>query len=101
MSWFCVHFFNIAPIYAYCFWCCCGAGKGIYTPKAEGRHIAEARKQGKYKGRKAKKLPEFEAVYNRWKNGEITAVKAMSILGVSKSSFYRKVKSHISHEVDR
>ena len=66
----------------------------ILQRQREGIEIAKA--QGKYKGRKAKKLPEFEAVYNRWKNGEITAVKAMSMLGISKSSFYRKVKEHIS-----
>ena len=72
-----------------------------YILQRQKEGIAEAKRAGKYKGRKAKKLPEFEAVYNRWKNGEITAVKAMSILGISKSSFYRKIKNHLSHNVDR
>ncbi len=72
-----------------------------YILQRQKEGIAEAKRAGKYKGRKEKKLPEFEAVYNRWKNGEITAVKAMNILGISKSSFYRKVKNHLSHNVDR
>ena len=31
----------------------------------------------------------LQEMYNRWKNGEITAVAAMKELGVKKSTFYK------------
>ncbi|MDF2503064.1 recombinase family protein [Clostridium sp.] len=34
----------------------------------------------------------FFATYNRWKNDEITAVKAMEVLNMKKTTFYKKVK---------
>lgn len=63
----------------------------ILSRQKEGIEIAKA--DGKYKGRKAKELPaDFEAVIRKWQKGEITAVKAMKKLGISKSTFYRVVK---------
>lgn len=37
---------------------------------------------------------EFKEVYDRWKAGEMTAVKAMGELGVKKTTFYKLVKKH-------
>lgn len=37
---------------------------------------------------------EFKEVYNRWKAGEIIAVKAMAELGVKKTTFYKLVKEY-------
>lgn len=37
---------------------------------------------------------EFAKVYKSWKAGEITAVKAMELLGLAKATFYRKVKEY-------
>lgn len=62
----------------------------IRARQAEGIEIAKQR--GAYKGRKPKTPENFEEVYNAWKNNEITAVKAMELLNLSKTTFYRKVK---------
>ena len=34
----------------------------------------------------------FKAIYDQWKNGEITAVKAMELSGLKKNTFYSRVK---------
>lgn len=54
--------------------------------------IAIAKREGKYKGRKPIVLDNFEAVYALWKSGEITAVSASKELGISRYTFYNKVK---------
>jgi len=68
--------------------------------QAEG--IAIARAAGKYRGRKPVSVPadEFERVYTRWKNKQITAVKGMELLGVKRDVFYRLVREweEKSHE---
>lgn len=57
--------------------------------------IEAARRKGKHLGRPPLKLPDnFGEVYCRWKKGEITAKKAMGILGMSRSHYYRKVKEY-------
>lgn len=39
------------------------------------------------------KLPEnFDAVYASWRNGEITARKAIEMLGMKTSTFYKLVR---------
>jgi DNA invertase Pin-like site-specific DNA recombinase len=43
---------------------------------------------------KAQVTEEFKEVYNLWKTGEMTAVKAMSELGVKKTTFYKLVKEY-------
>ncbi|MEK4069918.1 recombinase family protein [Peribacillus sp. FSL R5-0717] len=43
---------------------------------------------------KATVTEEFKHVYNRWKSGEITAVKARGELGVKKTTFYKLVKEY-------
>lgn len=63
--------------------------------KRQREGIEAARKKGKHLGRPALKVPEqFPEVYGKWKNGKITAKKAMSILGMKSSNFYRKVKKY-------
>lgn len=40
----------------------------------------------------------FEEVYHTWKSKEITAVKAMQILGLKSNTFYRRVKEYESQK---
>lgn len=55
--------------------------------------LAVARQKGMKFGRPATETPEdFENIVKRWKNGEILAVEAIKILGMSKPTFYRKAK---------
>lgn len=58
--------------------------------------IAIAKSEGKYKGRKRIQLDqaEWDKVIRRWRAGEITAVRAMEILGVSRNTFYRRLKEY-------
>ena len=65
-----------------------------YILQRQREGIDAAKKQGKYTGRKPKQHPDFNKVISKWKNGEITAVKAASMLGMSKSTFYRKVSEN-------
>lgn len=55
--------------------------------------IEAAKLRGAYKGRKPIDTPaNFETVYKRWKNKEITARKAMEITNLKTNTFYRIVK---------
>ena len=54
--------------------------------------IAIAKREGKYKGRKPRELEQFDEVYKEWADGKITAVAAAKILGISRGTFYLKVK---------
>ena len=66
----------------------------ILSRQAEG--IAVAKAQGKYKGKQPKELPpNSDAVIKKWKNGEITATEAMKRLGVSKTTFYRRINNNL------
>lgn len=56
--------------------------------------IAIAKKEGKYKGRKAMELDNWDEVYGFWKNGEITAVAAAKLLGINRGTFYNRVKKY-------
>lgn len=64
--------------------------------------IAIAKREGKYKGRKPLELNRFDEIYGLWKSGEITAVSASKELGISRYTFYNKVKQKesISNEND-
>ena len=55
-----------------------------YILQRQREGIAIAKAQGKYRG--------FERVVARWRSGEITAVQAMNLLGMSKTRFYDRVK---------
>ena len=63
----------------------------IHKRQREG--IDAAKKAGKHLGRPVLSVPDnFAEVYFRWKKGDITARKAMEMLGMKSASFYRKVK---------
>ena len=62
----------------------------IRQRQAEG--IAAARTKGKHLGRpRAVKLDNWNEVIERWHTGEITAVEAMRLTGIKKSTFYKLV----------
>lgn len=61
--------------------------------KRQAEGIAEAKRKGKRLGRPAMVVPKnWEAVYESWKAGEITAKKAMELTGMKRSSFYKLVR---------
>lgn len=63
-----------------------------YLLQRQREGIEIAKQQGKYKGRKPLSPPGFQEMVIRWKRGEITAAEACRRLGISKATFYRKVK---------
>ena len=64
-----------------------------YILERQREGIAAAKSIGKYKGRRPKEYADYDAVMDKWTAGEISAVKAMKTLGMSKSTFYRRAKS--------
>jgi len=62
-----------------------------YILQRQKEDIAIAKEKGKYKGRKRIENANFEVVYDTWQAKEITAVEAMKILNMKKSTFYRRV----------
>lgn len=62
-----------------------------YILQRQREGIAIAKQQGKYKGRKRIESPDFNRVVSKWRAGEITATKAMEILGMRRSTFYRRL----------
>ena len=68
--------------------------------QAEG--IAEAKKAGKYKGRKPIEVDDgkFKKLYGEWKAGRITAVAMQKALELTAPTFYRRVKQYeLAHSV--
>lgn len=63
-----------------------------YILQRQKEGIAIAKAEGKYKGRKKRTLKNFDDIYARWKAGELLAVQAIEMLGVSNSTFYRRVR---------
>ena len=59
--------------------------EGIEQAKAHGRHLGRPR---------AVYPAEWDKVYTQWQNKAITAVKAMELLGLKRSTFYKLVKQH-------
>lgn len=65
----------------------------IRARQTEGIAIAKAK--GKHLGRPKAEYPNnFELYYSQWKNEEITAVKAMELLGLKRTTFYKLVKEY-------
>ncbi|MBE6904669.1 MAG: recombinase family protein [Ruminococcaceae bacterium] len=62
-----------------------------YILQRQQEGIAIAKQQGKYKGRKPIQPENFDRVVRRWKSGELSTIKARELLGMSKSTFYRKI----------
>lgn len=55
--------------------------------------IASAKARGKYLGRPMVERPkDWDRVHADWKDGKYTAVEAMKILGMKKSTFYKLTK---------
>lgn len=63
-----------------------------YILQRQREGIEIAKQHGKYKGRKPIEHPSFNEIVSRWRKGEITAAEARRRLGMSKTTFYRKVK---------
>ncbi|TGE31115.1 recombinase family protein [Desulfosporosinus sp. Sb-LF] len=54
--------------------------------------IAIAKAKGAYKGRKRIEKPDnWQEIYTRWKNRELTANKAMELLCLKRNTFYKLV----------
>ena len=71
--------------------------KTIKKRQREG--IEAAKTKGKHMGRPKLKVPDtFPEVYEQWKQNNITAKKAIELLGISPSSFYRIVKKYENDE---
>lgn len=70
-----------------------------YIRQRQREGIEIAKEAGKYKGRPAKQLDQFESVYTQWKSGKITATSACKQLEVSRSTFYRKVNEHEKKDI--
>ena len=67
--------------------------KKIRQRQAEGIAIAKA--QGKQLGRPKYNIDKaFIDVYLKWKDKQITAVKAMELLGMKRNTFYRRVEEY-------
>ncbi|MHC1694140.1 MAG: recombinase family protein [Eubacteriales bacterium] len=62
-----------------------------YILQRQREGIAIAKQQGKYKGRKRIEHPEFNKVVSKWRMGKVSANKAMSMLNMTRSTFYRRV----------
>ncbi|GJG92712.1 DNA recombinase [Clostridioides difficile] len=76
-----------------------------YMAEDERTRIKERQKEGikaaldkgiKFGRRKIEPGDNFEEVYKKWKNNEVTAVKAMKLLDLKSNTFYRRVKEYES-----
>ena len=63
-----------------------------YILQRQREGIAIAKQYGKYTGRKLIELLDYGKVVSKWRNGKITSVKAMELLHLSNSAFYRRVE---------
>lgn len=67
--------------------------ENILQRQREGIDIAKA--EGKYKGRKPIEIDEkeFRDICHRWRDGYLTGVEAAKKAGLTKCTFYRRVKA--------
>ena len=63
-----------------------------YILQRQKEGIAIAKANGVYRGRPPSICPDFDRVVTLWQSGEITALEAARRLGISPSTFYRKLK---------
>lgn len=68
----------------------------ILQRQREGIEIAK--QKGVYKGRKPKELKGFDEIFEKWNNHQISTVEASRTLGISRSTFYRKVNEKIARD---
>ena len=64
-----------------------------YILQRQQEGIRLAKEQGKYTGRKPKEVPGLERVVQQWRQGELSATNAAALLGMSRATFYRRVKT--------
>lgn len=64
-----------------------------YILQRQREGIAIAKEQGKYTGRRPTFLHNFDGVAEEWRNGNITAAEAIRRLGISRTTFYRRLKA--------
>lgn len=65
----------------------------VMIRKRQQEGIEAAKIQGKHLGRPRMEIPDnWDMVYSQWKEGEITSKRAMELLNVKRSSFYKLVK---------
>lgn len=43
----------------------------------------------------------FKAIYKQWKSGDVTAVKAMELIGMKKVTFYKRVKEYEAQQTGK
>lgn len=62
------------------------------TKQRQLEGIQVAKMQGKHLGRPSATFPtDWDKVYRQWKNEEVTANKAMELLGLKRTTFYKLV----------
>lgn len=63
------------------------------TLQRQKEGIAEAKKAGKYKGRKPIEIDEklLGDIHSKWYKNEITTAHAIKVLGLSRNTFYRRM----------
>lgn len=61
--------------------------------------IAIAKREGRYTGRRPKELSDWDGIYNEWRRGDLSAGRAAKLLGISRSTFYRRVQQWEGREV--
>ena len=66
-----------------------------YLLQRQREGIEQAKLQGKYRGRRPIGIDPalWESVCGKWRDGKITAVEAQRRLGLSASSFYRRIRN--------
>lgn len=63
--------------------------------KRQRQGIDVAKAQGKHLGRPQAEYPaEWERIYNQWQDGDITATKAIELLNMKRTTFYKLVKQY-------
>jgi DNA invertase Pin-like site-specific DNA recombinase len=65
-----------------------------YILQRQREGIEIAKRQGKFKGRKPIDCDRHKRIFAQYKNGEISAKEAMRATGLSKSTFYRRIKEY-------
>lgn len=63
-----------------------------YIRERQRQGIAIAKTQKKYKGRKERKIPNFEEMTKRVRSGNMSVEEASKLLCISRSTYYRKLK---------
>lgn len=69
----------------------------ILERQAEG--IAIAKREGRFQGRKRKELTNLGQIYGEWRQGDLSCARAAILLGVSRSTFYRRAKQYEGEQV--